>query len=314
MARFFTHYWTNATLSYTFQRNGNATQLLGHTASNEFRKRGIASGDFLYVVSMVKGCVHLVGRIEVDAILSLQEAQVRLETNNLWEAEDHAIAKPGTSRAASPDLEVPFEIAQTLRFKTSNKREPERGLVFSGPGKRAVDKQTLRTVRELTARSAVTLDELLGHIENAHVTAAHVLESAFNPAGIEDSRNWTKVSIALRQGQPRFRNELLQIYGRRCAITDCDAEQALEAAHIFPYQGADSNAVANGLLLRADIHTLFDNGLLAIDTTTMTVIVSPQLSSTVYIGLHGCSVKVPLSPTLQPNKDALDHHRARHKL
>jgi predicted restriction endonuclease len=66
-------------------------------------------------------------------------------------------------------------------------------------------------------------------------------------------RERTTTSIARRQGQPKFRGDLLKAYRGQCAITGFNAEQALEAAHIYPYKGNDTNKVWNGLLLRADI-------------------------------------------------------------
>ncbi|WP_336979879.1 HNH endonuclease signature motif containing protein [Altererythrobacter fulvus] len=53
-------------------------------------------------------------------------------------------------------------------------------------------------------------------------------------------------------------------YEGRCAISGCDVREVLEAAHIMPYLGEETNDVRNGLLLRADLHTLFDLGLLKI--------------------------------------------------
>src|SRR5262245_9271658 len=69
---------------------------------------------------------------------------------------------------------------------------------------------------------------------------------------------------------------------RCCAITGCSVRDVLEAAHIHPYRGRERNKVANGLLLRADLHTLFDCGLIAIDAATMTVIVTPSLQNSEY--------------------------------
>jgi predicted restriction endonuclease len=64
------------------------------------------------------------------------------------------------------------------------------------------------------------------------------------------------------QGQPAFWDALLQAYERQCAITGCTVLQILEAAHIMPYMGKPTNRVDNGLLLRSDLHTLFDLGLI----------------------------------------------------
>jgi predicted restriction endonuclease len=116
---------------------------------------------------------------------------------------------------------------------------------------------------------------------------AALATGAFEPQSLADARERVTASIVRRRGQPEFRRALLQAYGRRCAITGCDAEQALEAAHIIPYRGRETNHLSNGLLLRADLHTLFDLGLVAIDTATMTVVVAPSLNDTTYHYLDG---------------------------
>ena len=92
--------------------------------------------------------------------------------------------------------------------------------------------------------------------------------SIFNPESIEDARVRIAASIVQRRGQPEFRRKLLDAYGGRCAVTDYDVEDALEACHIIQYQGPDTNHPTNGLLLRADLHTLFDLGLMAFEPQT----------------------------------------------
>ncbi len=95
--------------------------------------------------------------------------------------------------------------------------------------------------------------------------------------GFFDDANSTDTSIAWRRGQPEFRRKLLEAYGRRCAITGCSSEEVLEAAHIEPYSKTKNNNPTNGILLRADIHTLFDCDLIGIDPDTMKVCVAPNL-------------------------------------
>jgi hypothetical protein len=89
-------------------------------------------------------------------------------------------------------------------------------------------------------------------------------EGAFSPSDLEDARRRILAAIVLRQGQWGFRERLLAAYQRACAVTGCDVVEALEAAHIIAYLGPKTNYVTNGLLLRADIHTLFDLGLIAV--------------------------------------------------
>jgi putative restriction endonuclease len=100
-------------------------------------------------------------------------------------------------------------------------------------------------------------------------------------------------SIRVRRGQRAFRNALLDAYGNRCAITGCDVRDLLEAAHIVPYQGPDTNRPQNGLLLRADLHTLFDCGLIAIEAASMTVVISPKLEGSSYRALGGRKLRTP---------------------
>ncbi len=136
-------------------------------------------------------------------------------------------------------------------------------------------------------------------------------EGWFDPNGIEDARSRVLSSIIRRHGQPKFRQKLLDAYDGKCAVTDCDAAEALEAAHIIPFRGEETNCVRNGLLLRADIHTLFDRCLIAIDTSAYTVLVSRPIRHTVYGGLAGRPLQEPVSPENRPSTEALDIHRQR---
>lgn len=96
-------------------------------------------------------------------------------------------------------------------------------------------------------------------------------QGVFNPGDISDARERTLASIVRRRGQPRFRKQLLKAYQGRCAVTGCTLEPILEAAHIHPYLGDETNVVSNGLLLRTDVHTLFDLGLLWIEPHSLRV-------------------------------------------
>ncbi len=131
---------------------------------------------------------------------------------------------------------------------------------------------------------------------------------AFDPSCIEDARKKTLVSIVVRQGQPAFRNGLLKAYERRCALTDCAVEAVLEAAHICGYMGTETNDVRNGLLLRADLHTLYDRMLITIDPATYEVSISPELKGSEYAALAGKRLRLPKDPKSQPSRDALLTH------
>ena len=134
-------------------------------------------------------------------------------------------------------------------------------------------------------------------------------EDAFDPAGIKDARERILSSIVRRRGQPAFRQQLLVNYKGRCAITGCEVEAVLEAAHIVPYKGSKTNHPANGLLLRADLHTLFDLRLVAVDVARMRLLVSPKLAGSPYDNYRGKRIMVPNDPASQPSRDALEQHR-----
>jgi len=131
-------------------------------------------------------------------------------------------------------------------------------------------------------------------------------EGYFTPKNSEDARKRTTASIIRRQGQPQFRQALLQAYGGKCAITRCDVEQTLEAAHIMPYFGSQTNHISNGLLLRADIHKLFDLYLITIDPDTMRVLVAPTIK---HGDLNCIPLHLPGSKYDRPSQEALESRR-----
>jgi len=132
----------------------------------------------------------------------------------------------------------------------------------------------------------------------------------FDPSSTTDARAKTLAAIALRQGQPRFRKALLRAYDGRCAISGCDLEEALEAAHILPYRGEYTHHVQNGILLRADLHTLLDRGLISIDPDSLTVVIHPKLKHSQYAALGGTKLHLPASPSERPSSEALRKHRS----
>ena len=134
-------------------------------------------------------------------------------------------------------------------------------------------------------------------------------DDASNPSNEPEARDRIDASIARRRGQPEFRSKLLDAYRTCCVITGCDAVEALEAAHIRRYKEADLNDISNGLLLRADIHTLFDRHLLGVDPDTNKVWIGEHLRGTQYAGLEGTEVSHPRRRKDRPDADALREHR-----
>ena len=81
----------------------------------------------------------------------------------------------------------------------------------------------------------------------------------------------------------------------------------LEAAHILLHADSGLNHSKNGILLRADLHSLFDDGLLRIDPATLSVVLDPSLQSTPYWPLHGTT----LHPRLDDSEPSREYLRRR---
>jgi predicted restriction endonuclease len=87
-----------------------------------------------------------------------------------------------------------------------------------------------------------------------------------------DNENRQLVNVKTRRGQTDFRERLRRVYGDMCAITGSMVVPLFKAAHITPHAHKTNYATSNGLLLRADIHTLFDMHLIAIDPDGQVVV------------------------------------------
>ncbi|MFT6405939.1 MAG: 5-methylcytosine-specific restriction protein A [Candidatus Azotimanducaceae bacterium] len=126
----------------------------------------------------------------------------------------------------------------------------------------------------------------------------------FSPEDAEKSKEKISRAVALRRGQPKFRKKLLNMYESTCAVTGTSLPPILEAAHIVPYMGEKTNHVTNGILLRADIHTLFDLGLLGINQS-YEVVVSSSMKETEYEAYNGRKIKLPENEAEWPSLPAL---------
>lgn len=125
----------------------------------------------------------------------------------------------------------------------------------------------------------------------------------------EDARLRVMSEVVRRQGQPEFRLDLMVAYDFRCAVSGCAVVHVLEAAHIRPYMGPKTNRVNNGLLLRADLHVLFDRRLLTIDNDYV-VLLDPSVRKGPYRSLHGKALRLPVSKSDWPSKALLKKHRS----
>ncbi len=98
--------------------------------------------------------------------------------------------------------------------------------------------------------------------------------------------------ISVRRGQRKFREKLLKRYGAVCQVSGCDFIEVIEAAHIDPYSKSEDNGVGNGLLLRSDIHTLFDLGYIGIEPRSLQIRLHPAIQASEYGHIDGATLLI----------------------
>ena len=115
-----------------------------------------------------------------------------------------------------------------------------------------------------------------------------------------------------RLGQGEFRSRIIDAYGRRCAVTGERTLPALEAAHIVPFSEIKGHDIRNGVLLRADLHRLFDDGYVTINPEhrfeVSKHIKDDYENGRDYYALHGRSIALPADPRLIPASEYLTEH------
>lgn len=121
------------------------------------------------------------------------------------------------------------------------------------------------------------------------------------------------VLVRPRLGQGAFRVVITDAYGRRCAVSGEKTLPILDAAHIRSYADGGAHEGANGLLLRTDIHKLFDLGYVSFDEDRK-FIVSHRLKADFdngkhYYDLHGTALSAPTIVSAAPAAAALEWHR-----
>lgn len=118
--------------------------------------------------------------------------------------------------------------------------------------------------------------------------------------------------VAPRLGQGTFRVAVTEAYDRGCAVTGEHSLPALDAAHIKPFAQSGPHAIPNGLLLRADLHRLFDQGYLTV-TSDLRIEVSGRLRTDYengrsYYPHHGKAINLPVDPVCRPGEEFLRWH------
>ena len=123
-----------------------------------------------------------------------------------------------------------------------------------------------------------------------------------------DERVKTLVRKAKRDQQAKFRNDVFSAYEGRCAASGTGVEDILQAAHIDDFRGKISQIVQNGILLRVDIHMLYDANLLGIEPESHRIVLSNAVNLEPYEYLSDKRLRLPKDPSKQPDDELLEIH------
>ncbi|MGO1738109.1 MAG: HNH endonuclease [Actinomycetaceae bacterium] len=227
-----------------------------------------------------------------------------------------------TSRGSTVRRDFLVEVGRALGVRDSalsgSRKDEVLGLAVEAATGRPMDATLLSAGATVTNQALqVIIDGVIEHGVRGRLDAqatpieelAEERAEEFDPSGMADERTRQLARVARREGQDRFRTALLDAYGARCAISGYDAPAVLEAAHIYPHRGRWTNVVANGLLLRADLHRLFDRGAIAVDESSYAILVKPDLRVTDYEWLVDRSLRRPRRTDQSPSTRALREHR-----
>lgn len=168
----------------------------------------------------------------------------------------------------------------------------------------AIQRLDLGRLEDLLTSDEIAKNRLLDVISSSVLRPddAEEDETEFAPS-MTDNRESTLRAIKSRRGQRKFRNRILKRYGSTCVVSGCQVEQLLEAAHILPYRGEEYNHPSNGLLLRSDLHTLFDLGILRIQPGSLLVYIDNSIVDPTYRQFHGRRLNV--SERSSPSQKAI---------
>ena len=130
---------------------------------------------------------------------------------------------------------------------------------------------------------------------------------------IAEERYGKPMLVAPRLGQGAFRLLVTDAYQRRCAVTGERTLPVLDAAHIRPYADLGPHRLENGILLRKDLHALFDAGYVTV-TPSLELRVSRRIREEFengrdYYALEGAAVRPPMPPNPRPSSEFLEWHR-----
>jgi putative restriction endonuclease len=167
-------------------------------------------------------------------------------------------------------------------------------------------------VRGKTYDTTIGLGKKLWEDVQIRLKAKHYIMTEAEKSAEETSRYGEPIMVIPRLGQGSFRIIVTDAYNRRCAVTQERTLPALEAAHIKFFKDSGPHRVENGILLRSDIHKLFDTGYVTI-TPDYHFEVSRRIKEEFengrdYYAMHGRTLYIPKDQKIRPAHEFIEWH------
>ena len=174
---------------------------------------------------------------------------------------------------------------------------------------RALDWAAFRAALEAKGEERA-VQRVIGRAPELH-SSIELHRSLPGATQVEYPQGHTLAMVRVRRGQQGFRERLLRTQGGTCAFTGTAPERVLDAGHLYSYAALGEHHEHGGLLLRRDVHRLFDDGWLAVEPGSLKVDVSERLQDyPQYARLHDKSLAVNLHSEQQ---SWLEKHWAEHR-
>jgi hypothetical protein len=171
-------------------------------------------------------------------------------------------------------------------------------------GRRTVHYTVAKEVAIVELHPQLQWDESTDSIIAVSTSAIAPVYRDFGEAPNDDPTQLSRFARRVRAGQAKFRENLLLLYGNGCAISGWGPDEVLEAAHIDLHANGGINHSSNGILLRSDLHTLFDCGFLRIHPESLQVVLDARLRQTSYWELNGRELRPRVDGSM-PNREYL---------
>ncbi|MGI9013427.1 MAG: HNH endonuclease [Phycisphaerales bacterium] len=193
----------------------------------------------------------------------------------------------GCTKFIGDDLRKYCALCRTLRTICDEVSFPAeiRGTLFN----RAIEMDTVHP----------TLEAAINNSIGGALAWANVLEPAegYIPNNGKEEigmpLEWSTAAIRVRRGDTRLRSQLMRLFRNQCAITGACPRDLLEVAYIAPYPAGDVHSPRNAILLRSDLHTLWDVNLLGVHPDSLEIQLHPRLAGSMYESLAGTRLATP---------------------